>query len=68
MKLSEQEVELIQTIRERSLARDQIRFTAAFEDGVVIVPTPQQSEKLRGVGTSFAEAFNNLDFKDVEDI
>ncbi|MGC1745377.1 MAG: hypothetical protein WA754_22870, partial [Pseudolabrys sp.] len=61
MKLTEQEIEMIETFREWSADRTGIRFTASSVDGVwewdnVLA----EGDRWRGVGTSFLEAFANL--------
>jgi hypothetical protein len=66
MELTEQEIQMVETIREWSKYRDGLRFTAIFENGAwectLTSPLPNKPP-LRGVGTTFVDAFNNLDVK-----
>lgn len=69
MKLTEQEIEMIETFREWSANRTGIRFTASFVDGVwecTLDNVLAEGDRWRGVGTSFSEAFANLYGNDME--
>jgi hypothetical protein len=71
MKLTEQEIEMVETFREWSADPDGVRFTASFEDGVwecTLDNVLVEGDRWRGVGTSFVEAFANINGNDIESV
>ena len=72
MKLTSEEPELIELLREWSASRDRLRFNASCENGVWECEQqtiwPDGVVVCRGVGNSFVEAFNRLDGNDVEPV
>ena len=70
MKLTTEEREVIELLRERSADRDRLHFTASSKNGVWECELQNISYcrvvVCRGVGNSFIEAFKRLDGNDVE--
>jgi hypothetical protein len=68
--LTQEEIDMIEALREWSADPNGIRFTASFESDAWECTLQDQDidakEKWRGVGRSFVEAFCNLDGQDIE--